>query len=106
MLRHVDVETVLAHPQPFSSSLGGTQIRDPASAEALRYVRQSMLNMDPPEHTRLRRLLENAFTAHRVKSLEPRIRQIVVDLLEPLAQRGFADGMKDIGAPLTAQIIS
>jgi len=53
----------------------------------------------------LRRLLESAFTAHRVKSLEPRIRQIVVDLLEPLAERGHADGMKDIGAPMTARII-
>src|SRR5215831_21282216 len=55
VLRHVDVETVMTHPQLFSSSLGGTQIRDPSTA-ALRYVRQSMLNMDPPEHSRLRRL--------------------------------------------------
>jgi cytochrome P450 len=63
------------------------------------------LAIDPPAHTRLRRLTEKAFTAHRVKSLEPRFRQIVVDLLEPLAARGHADGMKDIGAPLTAHVI-
>ena len=36
------------------------------------------LAIDPPKHTRLRRLTEKAFTAHRVKDLEPRIRQIVV----------------------------
>ena len=49
--------------------------------------------------------IENAFTAHRVKTLEPRIRQMVVELIEPLADRGHCDGMKDIGAPLTARII-
>lgn len=63
------------------------------------------LAIDPPAHTRLRRLIEKAFTAHRVKTLEPRIRQIVVDLLEPLAERGSGDGMRDIGGPLTARII-
>ena len=63
------------------------------------------LAIDPPAHTRLRKLTEKAFTAHRVKDLEPRIRQIVVDLIERVAGQGSADGMKDIGAPLTARII-
>jgi cytochrome P450 len=60
---------------------------------------------DPPQHTRLRGLLGKAFTAHRVKELEPRIRQIVIDLIEPLAERGQGDGMRDIAAPLTARLI-
>jgi cytochrome P450 len=64
------------------------------------------LAIDPPAHTRLRRLTEKAFTAHRVKHLEPRIRQLVVDLIEPLAERGSGDGINDIGGPLTARIIS
>lgn len=63
------------------------------------------LAIDPPAHTRLRRLTEKAFTAHRVKTIEPRMRQIATDLIEPLAARGYGDGMKDIGAPLTAHII-
>lgn len=63
------------------------------------------LAIDPPAHTRYRRLTEKAFTAHRVKDLEPRIRQIVVDLVETVAARGLADGMKDVAGPLTAQII-
>lgn len=63
------------------------------------------LAIDPPAHTRLRRLTEKAFTAHRVKDLEPRIRQIVVDLIEPIADRGYGDGIKEIGGPLTARII-
>lgn len=63
------------------------------------------LAIDPPAHTRLRRLTEKAFTAHRVKDLEPRMRQIIVDLIEQVADQGEADGMLDIGAPLTAHVI-
>ncbi len=63
------------------------------------------LAIDPPAHTRLRRLTEKAFTAHRVKDLEPRMRQIIIDLIERVADRGEADGMLDIGAPLTAHVI-
>lgn len=66
---------------------------------------RDIIACDPPAHTRLRRLIERAFTAHRVKDLEGRIRQIVVDLIDDLATRGEGDGMKDFGAPLTARII-
>lgn len=61
--------------------------------------------IDPPKHTRYRKLTEKAFTAHRVKDLEGRIRQIVVGLVEAMAERGEGDGMKDFGGPVTAQII-
>lgn len=66
---------------------------------------RDIIACDPPAHTRLRKLVEKAFTAHRVRTLEPGIRQIVVELIEPLAARGYGDGLKDIGAPLTARII-
>ena len=63
------------------------------------------LAIDPPAHTRLRKLTEKAFTAHRVKELEPRIHQIVIDLIDQVAAQGSADGMLDIGCPLTAHVI-
>lgn len=70
VLRHADVEAVLKDPGTFSSALGGTQLRDPASEADLRYVRRMMLNMDPPEHSRLRRLLSRSFTPRAVARLE------------------------------------
>jgi cytochrome P450 len=73
VLRHAEVESVLARPQLFSSSAGATQIRDPATQQALDYVRQMMLNMDPPDHSRLRRLLTRSFTRRAVSQLEDRI---------------------------------
>ena len=63
------------------------------------------LAIDPPAHTRLRKLTEKAFTAHRVKELEPRIHQIVIDLIDKVAGQGSADGMLDVGCPLTAHVI-
>ncbi|MBU6266966.1 MAG: cytochrome P450 [Sphingomonadales bacterium] len=66
---------------------------------------RDIIACDPPEHTRLRRLIEKAFTAHRVKELEGRVRAICVDLIEQVADAGACDGMKDFAAPLTAHII-
>src|ERR1700704_1059659 len=73
VLRHADVEAVMKQPRLFSSWLGATQIRDPATPQALSYVRAMMLNMDPPEHSRLRRLLSRSFTPRAVAQLEQRI---------------------------------
>src|SRR5262249_7930559 len=74
-LRHADVESVLARPQLFSSARRATQIRDPATPQALGYVRQMMLNMDPPDHSRLRRLLSRSFTRPAGSQLEHPIRR-------------------------------
>ncbi len=103
VLRHADVETVLKAPAQFSSWLGATQIRDPATPEALGYVRQMMLNMDPPEHARLRRLLGRSFTPRAVASLEDRIRghaRAIVDRVLGGAPAGECDFAKDVAADL------
>lgn len=60
---------------------------------------------DPPYHTRIRKLMESAFTAHRVKALEPRIEGVVVDLIESMADKGLADAVQDFAVPLTIRII-
>jgi cytochrome P450 len=102
VLRHADVESVLKQPRLFSSWLGATQIRDPASREALGYVRRMMLNMDPPGHARLRTLLGRSFTPRAVARLEERIRGHA----RALCQRAFAgpggdlDFAKDVAADL------
>jgi cytochrome P450 len=102
VLRHAETESVLRRPELFSSSLGATQIRDPGTPEALGYVRRMMLNMDPPEHPRLRRLLSRSFTPRAVARLEDRIRghaRAICDrvLAGPLGECDFA---KDVAADL------
>jgi cytochrome P450 len=102
VLRHGDVESVMKAPRLFSSWLGATQIRDPPTPGALGYVRRMMLNMDPPEHARLRRLLSRSFTPRAVAQLEQRIRGHA----RALCERAFAgaggecDFAKDVAADL------
>ncbi len=60
---------------------------------------------DPPYHTRVRKLMESAFTAHRVKELEPRIEAVVNDLIDEIADRGSMDAVTDFAQPLTIRII-
>jgi cytochrome P450 len=102
VLRHRDVESVLTRPELFSSALGATQIRDPATPEALGYVRRMMLNMDPPEHSRLRRLLSRSFTPRAVARLEDRIRGHARAICDRVlvGARGECDFAKDLAADL------
>ena len=102
VLRHADVEQVLTQPRLFSSWLGATQIRDPATPAALGYVRQMMLNMDPPRHSRLRRLLARSFTPRAVAGLEQRIRGYARSLCDRVlaGERGECDFAKDLAADL------
>jgi cytochrome P450 len=102
VLRHADVEQVLTQPRLFSSWLGATQIRDPATPAALGYVRRMMLNMDPPEHSRLRRLLGRSFTPRAVAGLEQRIRGYSRSLCDRVlaGERGECDFAKDLAADL------
>ncbi|MFG2077754.1 cytochrome P450 [Nonomuraea maritima] len=70
VFRHADVKHVLRTPEDFSSHLGATQIRDPDTPADLRFVQAMMLNMDPPGHSRLRRIVAAAFTPRAVRALE------------------------------------
>jgi cytochrome P450 len=94
VLRHADVKAVLRHPEVFSSQLGATQIRDPATPEALAYVRRMMLNLDPPEHSRLRGLLNRAFTPRAIARLEEQIDRWARELVAAVAADGQCDFAK------------
>ena len=102
VLRHADVERVLTQPRLFSSWLGATQIRDPPTPAALDYVRRMMLNMDPPEHSRLRRLLGRSFTPRAVAGLEQRIRGYARSLCYRVlaGDGGECDFAQDLAADL------
>jgi cytochrome P450 len=102
VLRHAAVESVLTRPELFSSALGATQIRDPATPQALGYVRRMMLNMDPPEQSRLRRLLTRSFTPRAVSRLGDRIRGHARAICDRVlvGAAGECDFAKDLAADL------
>jgi cytochrome P450 len=100
VLRHADVEWVLRDPATFSSWLGATQVRDAADLD---WVRRMMLNMDPPDHSRLRRLLTRSFTPRAVAALTEAIEATAARLVDRVvagAPEGRCDFAKDVAAHL------
>lgn len=77
-----------------------------APDEAQERGAHSILNVDPPDHTRLRRLVSKAFTPKMVHELRPRIQALVDDALEAMATRGEADVISDLAFPLPFTVIS
>jgi cytochrome P450 len=88
--RYDDVRHVLASPADFSSWTGATQIRDP-EPEDLPFIRRMILNMDPPEHLRLRRLVTGAFSRRRLEELTETVTRRARSALEDVASEGRCD---------------
>ncbi|MGI5399735.1 cytochrome P450 family protein [Streptomyces sp. CA-135486] len=65
----------------------------------------NLLNMDPPDHTRIRRLVSQAFTPRRVAQLREPIRKTADQLLDAIAPHGRADLIASYAAPLPINVI-
>jgi cytochrome P450 len=111
--RNEDIWAVQSDPITFSVEHGYHDLQARGMQDEFRaYLREhgggyfpDAIMSDPPYHTRIRRLMERAFTAHRVKELEPRIQAIVADLLDKVAERGSCDAVRDVAIPLTIRVI-
>lgn len=67
---------------------------------------QSILNLDPPDHTRLRGLLSKAFTPRTIQELRPRVQQMVDTMLDQMEADGHADVVDRLAFPLPFDVIS
>lgn len=68
--------------------------------------RGNMLMTDPPDHTRLRRLVSRQFTARRVERLRPEVRRATDELLSRVEHRGRMDVIQDFALPLSLDVIT
>ena len=72
MTRHDDISAVLVDAKAYSSWRGTTSMMDPP-AERLDFARRILVNMDPPAHTRYRRLITQSVASRAVERLTPRL---------------------------------
>ncbi len=101
--RHADLVEVSRDAATYSSAVGHIQIYD-IDADALD-ARASMIDLDPPIHTRLRRLVSSAFTPRHVQAYLPAIRQRVTDCLDALVAAGGGNWVDLIAAPIPIGVI-
>jgi len=101
--RHGDVKEASKRSDVFSSGLGHTNLWDlqPDALEA----RRSILDTDPPDHTRLRRLVSKAFTPRAIRRWEDLTRQITEELLDEYLAAGGGDWVAMVAAPLPIRVI-
>lgn len=74
-------------------------------SDALSMFRSSMLSSDPPDHTRLRRLVSKVFTPRMIEQLRPRIQHITDELLDQVQAQGQMDLISDFAFPLPITVI-
>ncbi|HZP99364.1 MAG TPA: cytochrome P450 [Reyranella sp.] len=80
---------------------GADRMNEPAIAN----LAKTMLVLDPPDHTRLRGLVTKAFTARRVADMRPRIRKLVDEQLDRVADKGGMDVVMDLAHRLPVIVI-
>jgi pimeloyl-[acyl-carrier protein] synthase len=111
LTRYHDVLSVLRDPRfsvdPRNASQLDTMVAgDAATPNPIREVGgRALLFTDPPDHTRIRGLVNKAFTARVVEGLRPRIRTIVDELLDAVAGRETIDVIADLAYPLPVNVI-
>jgi len=103
--RHEDLIHVSRHPVLFSSWQGGTNIWDLEDPADLENQRSMMLNMDPPQHVKHRRLVQKGFTPRMVRQLEPRIRDAAREIVDRIASKGECEFVSEIASELPLVLI-
>lgn len=102
--RYDDVSFVLKNPLLFSSAAMGAATMLGGGQGIMRSA--TVINSDPPDHTRLRNLVNRAFTPKMVAEMEPRIRQLTAELLDKVAPSGEMDLTRDLAIPLPVIVIA
>jgi cytochrome P450 len=83
-----------------------TAMREAVLGESERRARLAMLDRNPPDHTRLRKLVSKAFTPRRMEALRPRVQALVDEALDAAAAAGTMDLIPDLAFPLPFAVIS
>jgi cytochrome P450 len=103
LLDHATVSRVLSDPARFSSDFSGLA---PVQEDFEVFRTGMFLTMDPPNHRKLRTLVSQAFTPRTVAGLEPRIHQIVEELLDAVAGQARFDIVESLAYPLPILVIA
>jgi len=101
IFRYADIQSVLRDPETWSNRFPPPPGIDPATMPE-----PSMLGQDPPQHTRLRGLVSQAFTPRIIRRLEPRIEEVADELIGKAIKAGEVDFVAALTYPLPVIVIA
>src|SRR5712692_5454536 len=106
--RYEDVDTVLRDHKRFSSDARNSRSTRPRRQPSVAAPNEppSMLFSDPPDHTRLRALVNKAFIPQAIEALKPRIRAIAEELLNQIQDPAACDVIETIAYPLPVIVMA
>jgi cytochrome P450 len=104
LARHKDVQAALLDPQTFSSWLG-TTVMGEEPPERLDIARLMLINMDPPQHSRYRRLISRGLSIRVVERLEPWVRALCGELLDRVIEGGTCEFVSQVATPIPVAVI-
>lgn len=108
LTRYDDIRQAFSDPRLIKRPSGRYMVGDDGDGKVPEFLRGStwhMLNANPPQHTRLRRLVSRAFTHRRIQALEPRIQQITDELLDRMKPGETVDLIEEYAFPIPIQVI-
>ncbi len=111
LTRYDDCSRLLRDPslsvdEQHSAYNGREEMFAAAGVERRNRGTRAILNIDPPDHTRIRRLVSKAFTPRRIEELLPHVQSLVDGMLDAAAARGEMDVIADLAFPLPFAVIS
>jgi len=103
--KYADVIAVSRDTTTYSSRRGISMMVDPENPTPASGAGKMLITIDPPQHVRLRRLVNKGFTPRMVAQLEPSVREITNRIIDEVAPRGGCDFVTDIAALLPLGVI-
>lgn len=105
--RHADVKYVSTHPELFSSTENTAVIRfnEHITRDQIEVQKLIMLNMDPPEHTRVRQIVQRGFTPRAIRGLEAALRERARAIVEEAKQNAASDGSFDFVTQVAVELL-
>lgn len=106
VLGHAQVSHVSRHPADFSSWRGTTFVRDPRPSDVA-VLRRMMLNMDPPQHSKLRKIVNRAFTPKTIRlQLADSITRHAREVVDAVADIGKIDFLTTVAAEMPLRVLA
>jgi cholest-4-en-3-one 26-monooxygenase len=105
LMKYEDIVQVSSDNTLFSSERGGTNLED-LDEDAMALIRTILINMDPPKHTKYRKLVATGFTPKMTRQMEPHVRDITKRIVDSVIAKGSCDFVTDIAAQLPLAVIA